>query len=207
MGAVDKGDLLPLALSCTILKDICKHRRELVPITEYPDGPCRKAYITDVTSDLGRIKWAIDEMKARHDAKWCELVAMTASIPILQWLRDNDFPFCISTVKYAAKNDLLDVLQWSFDLFVDFRWISRNYQAAMGIRLLKWVQCGLENDYEFITEYVSLFDFSSAAQNGHIHILEYLKSFFERMGIMIPHVGIILSLCCCRSQISLAEGK
>lgn len=188
VGAVDKGDLLPLALSCTILKDICKHRRELVPIiTKYPDGPRRKAYITDVTSNLGRIKWAIDEMKARHDAKWCELVAMTASIPILQWLRDNDFPFCISTVKYAAKNDHLDVLQWSFDLFVDsgewlpggFREIIISTASSHGhLRLLKWVQCGLDNDDEFIKEYVGLYDFCNAAKNGHIHILEY----FEELG-------------------------
>jgi len=187
VSAVDKGDLLPLALSCKILKDICKHRRELIAIYPYLGSPCRKAYITDVTSNLGRIKWAIDEMKARHDAKWCELVAMTASIPILQWLRDNDFPFSNSTFEYAAKNDHLDVLQWSYDQFEDsgewlpfgFRGIIVSAACSHGhLCILKWVQSGLHNDDEFIKEYVGLYDFCEAAEGGHIHILEY----FDELG-------------------------
>lgn len=190
VAATDKGDLLPLALSCKILKNICKHRRKLiVNINPFPNrNPLhRKTYFTDGTSTLGRIKWAVNEMGARHDAKWREIASMTASVPILQWLRDNNFPFSLSTVKYAAQNDHLDVLQWSLQLFVDADgWLPHEFYNIIlsracsygHLRILKWVQS--VND-EFFQEYVgsnTLYLFCHAARDGYLHILEY----FDELG-------------------------
>jgi hypothetical protein len=104
VNVVYEGDLLPLALTCTTLRDVCILRSDQ---TRCPNGP---RWYTHGTS---RLTWAVDVMGATPNAKWCAYAAKHGHLDFLKCLRENDCPWNRVTCIEAVMNGHLDVLQWA----------------------------------------------------------------------------------------------
>ena len=132
VAAVDEGDLLPLALTCTTLRDVCKLRSDQ---TRDPNGP---RWYTHGTS---RLTWAVKVMKATPNEKWCSYAAKHGNLDFLQWLRQNGCLWDSCTCAYAAKGGHLDILQWVRQNGCPWNRTTCFYAAKEGhLHILQWAR-------------------------------------------------------------------
>lgn len=159
VAAVNEGDLLPLALTCTTLRDECIRRAEQ---TRTPNGP---RWHTCGTSSVERFKWAVNEMGA-FNTEWFQGAAMTHS-------------------KYAAKNDNLDFLKWLFtyfndDNFPEFESIIEPIFDEVCLHghldILWWLSTDLITEGDSFVLWLKYNNVEDAAANGHIHVLEFFRN-------------------------------
>ena len=176
VAAVDEGDLLPLALTCTTLRDVCNLRSDQ---TRDPNGP---RWYTHGTS---RLTWAVEVMGATPNEEWCsyaakhghldffkclrELDMIKINTDFLQWTRQDVRPcpwyiICIN----AAEGGHLHILQWARQNGCPWD-MNTCAEAALGghLAILQWAR---ENGYPW-----SIKICANAALGGHLAILQWAR--------------------------------
>lgn len=175
------GDLLPTALACKRLRDMCTSRASLKHQTIWD----KKAQIrvavrwkTYAATSVNRAKWAI-AMGATPQAEWCAKAANQGDLGLLQWLRLVGAPWNGSAYVEAARNGHMHVLNFLLEHHCSFanedeEW---NVQAGLDIALIvsadsgqlaasQWLYLRGASPDEFAT--------ASAAGSGCMPLLEWL---------------------------------
>lgn len=161
VAAVDEGDLLPLALTCTTLRYVCNLRSDE---TRDPNGP---RWYTHGTS---RLTWAVDVMGATPNEKWCSYAAKHGHLDFLKCLRENHCPWNKMTCIAAAENNHLDILQWARQNGCPWdKWVCVCTAMKGHVEVLQWLrQNGCPSCDEMIC--------SEAAKCGHLNVLQWARN-------------------------------
>ena len=99
---VNEDDLLPLALTCTLLRNHCIRRAKIVRDRQGGYGPLWK---TAATKSMSRLGWALMQY-AKPSSRWCLGAARHGQVAVLSWLERGGY--FLSTNLQLARSNLSD---------------------------------------------------------------------------------------------------
>ena len=154
---VSPDDVFPFALACKQTETVCRQIRG--------EG---KKYLTNGTSSVSRVEWAMNEMGAKPDPRWSAVAARQNALDVLRTLRKNGCPWDEYTCAYAARSGHLDVLQWAHKN--GCWWEERTCAAAARCGHLEVLQWARENGcpWDIVT-------CAYAARSGHLEVLQWAR--------------------------------
>lgn len=180
---IPAGDLLPTALVCTQMRDMCIARasRETQLRWDRMTGTYRAArWRTHAASSISRARWAI-AMGATPNAEWCIVAAEQGDLSVLQWVRLVGAPWDGGAYWAAARAGHLHVLNFLLEHRCPFEneYEDLDAQGGLDCALIRSATGGHLAASQWLHKHGAIpctFVTACAAGSGQIPLLNWLFS-------------------------------